>query len=75
MHEFVLLTVHQPITISASGFFNIDFKLLGSVITPIIFVLIYLKPISFSFSLIALVEMVASVVTYLLILVQFKLSV
>lgn len=31
LREFCLQIVHEPITISANGFFNIDFDLLGSV--------------------------------------------
>lgn len=31
IREFSLQMIHEPITITANGFFNIDFELLGSV--------------------------------------------
>lgn len=31
IREFSLQVIHEPITITANGFFNIDFDLLGSV--------------------------------------------
>lgn len=45
VHEFLLQTVHEPIAISANGFFTIDFQLLGSVrkIVLLYFYFVYLN--------------------------------
>lgn len=42
VREFSLQVIHEPIFISANGFFNIDFDLLGSVRDRFFFLNLYI---------------------------------
>lgn len=75
IREFLVQVANEPIVISANGFFNIDYRLLGAVRMkcakfPIVLNTLYdLFCSDFS---IRFYQMVAASTTYLIILIQFE---